>query len=686
MLADMAGFLRSFLTERRAIPWDKTVWHDSSFAESATGLDITPDAVFGLGDVYACVRVLAEAVAQLPLITYRRDGRNRDRARDHAVFPLLHSLPNPEITAFEMRETLMGHLALRGNAYAEIEWGSNGQIKHLWMLHPDKVTPRRVKRQLVYDVQVKSGPDQRLPGYRVLHLRGLSPNGIVGYSPIHVAAEEFGMALAGREYGARFYRNNGRPSGVLEYADSLSDDAFDKIKREWRAAYGGLSNAHRIAVLEEGVTYKQIGVKPEEAQFLESRKFSRSQIAAIFKVPAHMINDLERATFSNIEEMSLEFVIYTLTPWLVRWEQALSRDLLIPSERESMFIAFLVDALLRGDAKARYETYKTAIMHGIMSPNDAREKENMNAREGGDTYYMPLNMMPSNLIGSPLADQRSAGLRASQNGVNTVISADAVLPTTEARQLTDEQARQVASGRRRLAVRFEGNFTAVIASIMRREVNDVTNAARRILGQRSAAAFEDWLTDFYRNDHPAFIERQITPAMRSYLELVGDAAAEEVGADEEAVENGINFDAWLTKYVQAYASRHASRNLARVQRTLSQAEEDGADLVEAISADFESWPDERAESFARNETIRAGAAYAVALWAAVGVIYKRWVAYGDSCPYCTALNGQVVGIQRYFLDANVSFSPEGVDVSFTPSTNIGHAPAHQGCDCSVVAG
>jgi len=363
---------------------------------SSTGLPIGPTTALSSPVVYACVNVLAQTIAALPLLVYRRlpDG-GKERAPYHPLYDLLHTAPNPEMTAYEFRSCLVGHQALWGNAYAEIE-RSDAKINALWPLRPDRMTVQRnAAGELQYSYRLPNGEPKLFAFANIMHWRALSSNGVLGYSPIQMAAEAVGLDLAARQYGARFYGNDSRPGGVLKSAGKLSDSAAKRLKDSWESAHQGLSNSQRVAVLEDGVEWQQIGIPPEQAQFLESRKYQRSEIAALYRVPLHMINDLERATFSNIEHQSLEFVKFTLYPWLVQIEQAIQRDLFrISAGKRAHFGEHLVDGLLRGDIQSRYTAYQIARLNGWMNANEIRERENMNpiADEVGAKYWMPANM------------------------------------------------------------------------------------------------------------------------------------------------------------------------------------------------------------------------------------------------------------------------------------------------------
>lgn len=370
---------------------------------TVAGKNVNERSAMQLTAVYACVRILAEGVAGLPLHLYKC-GKNgsREKAVEHPLYILLHDEPNPEMTSFIFRETLMTHLLLYGNCYSQIIRDGRGQVTALYPLMPNQMSvDRDEKGQLYYTYlrsseeadTMKKGTVYLLPE-DVLHIPALGFDGLVGYSPIAMAKNSIGMGLACEEYGAKFFANGAAPSGVLEHPGTIKD--ITRLRESWNAIYGGSKNAGKVAILEEGMHYSPISISPNEAQFLETRKFQVDEIARIFHVPPHMIGDLERSTFSNIEQQSLEFVKYTLNPWVCRWEQALTRSLLSPKEKREYSIKFNVDGLLRGDYQSRMNGYAVGRQNGWMSANDIRELENLDrisAEQGGDLYLVNGNMI-----------------------------------------------------------------------------------------------------------------------------------------------------------------------------------------------------------------------------------------------------------------------------------------------------
>ena len=376
---------------------------------STAGKNVSERSAMQMTAVYACVRVLSEAVAGLPLHLYRyTDKGSKEKAVDHPLYFLLHNEPNNEMCSFVFRETMMTHLLLWGNAYAQIIRNGKGEVLALYPLMPDRMNVDRDESgNIVYeymvsqeDAPINSGSTVKLSPSEVLHIPGLGFDGTIGYSPIAMAKNAIGLAIATEEYGSKFFANGATPSGILEFPGTVKEP--ERVRESWNKGFGG-ENKHKVAILEQGMKYTPISISPNEAQFLETRKFQIDEIARIFRVPPHMIGDLEKSSFSNIEQQSLEFVKYTLDPWVVRWEQSIKRTLLLPDEKGVYFAKFNVDGLLRGDYQSRMNGYATARQNGWMSANDIRSLEQQDLipdEEGGNLYLINGNMLPLKQAGA----------------------------------------------------------------------------------------------------------------------------------------------------------------------------------------------------------------------------------------------------------------------------------------------
>ena len=380
------------------------------FGGSNSGKPVNERTAMQMTAVYSCVRILAESIAGLPLHLYKYNDRGgKEKAIDHTLYRLLHDEPNPEMSSFVFRETLMTHLLLWGNAYAQIIRNGKGDVMALYPLMPNRMkVDRDDKGNLYYEYSHRTDEANtmkestvKLKPTDVFHIPGLGFDGLVGYSPIAMAKNAIGMAIACEEYGAKFFANGAAPSGVLEHPGTIKDP--EKVRESWQGKFGGSENANKIAVLEEGMKYVPIGIAPEQAQFLETRKFQLNEIARIFRIPPHMIGDLDKSSFSNIEQQSLEFVKYTLEPWIARWEQTIQRSLFNEKEKRDYFAKFNLEGLLRGDYESRMKGYSVGIQNGFMSPNDIRELENLDLipdEDGGNLYLVNGNMLPLTMAGS----------------------------------------------------------------------------------------------------------------------------------------------------------------------------------------------------------------------------------------------------------------------------------------------
>ncbi|PZN07276.1 MAG: phage portal protein [Bacillota bacterium] len=365
------------------------------------GVVVTPATAVQFAAVYNAVRILSESVASLPLHVYRRraDG-GRERADDYPLYRVLHDQPNPLMTSFQWREAAMWHLLLWGNTYAEIV-RQDGFVTALWPIPPWLVQPEldETLRDIVYRINLPQGGQVVLRKEQVLHVAGPGWDGLVGKSVIALARESIGLGMAAEQFGASFFGNGAHMAGVLEHPGNLTEEAAERLRKQWRELYSGLSNAHRIAVLEEGMKYQRIGIPPEDAQFLQTREFQVEEVSRWFNLPPHMLKDLRRSTFSNIEHQALEFVKYSLLPWLRRFEQAIKARLLAGEDEQDLYAEFSIEGLLRGDIESRYRAYAVARQWGWFSANDVRRMENMDPIEGGDVYLVPMNMVPATAVG-----------------------------------------------------------------------------------------------------------------------------------------------------------------------------------------------------------------------------------------------------------------------------------------------
>ena len=382
------------------------------FGSSGAGKSVTVSSAIQMSTVYACVRVIAETIASLPLHVYEVTGKGDMKATEHPLYHVLHDEPNLEMTSFILRETMLSHLLLWGNSYCQIIRSGRTQVIGLYPLMPDHMeVDRDSSGNLKYTYTTSEGRTVLLSADDVLHIPGLGFDGVMGYSPIALERNAIGLGLAAEEYGGKFFANGARPSGVLTHPNTVKDPK--RLRESWNTAYGGSANANKVCILEEGMTYAPISIPNSEAQFLETRKFQVEEICRIFRVPPHLVCNLDRATFSNIEHSSIDFAVHTIRPWLVRIEQAINRALFSDQEKARFFVRFNIDGLMRGDYKSRMEGYAIARQNGWMSSNDIRELENLNPlsdEDGGNAYLCNGNMIPCALAGINIAAAAMASM------------------------------------------------------------------------------------------------------------------------------------------------------------------------------------------------------------------------------------------------------------------------------------
>ena len=658
------------LIERRAL--SEQAWMQGTALwtrETATGRAVSPSESLQSVAVFACVRVLAETIGTLPLHVYRRlEPRGRERDPRHPLYRALHELPNPEMTSVELREAIVGHLALRGNAYLNVVPLGSGAVE-LWPLRPDRMRVERLAGGGVGYFYTVGGVEERLARRAVMHLRGLSSDGVVGYAPVTLAREAIGLALAAEEYGARLFANNARPGGALQVKDKLSKEGADRLKASWEAAHGGLDKAHRVAVLEEGVTWQQIGMAPEDAQFLETRKYQTSEIARLFRVPPHLIGDLERATFTNIEHQSLEFVIHTIRPWLVRIEQAIKRDLLT---EDTHYAEFLVDGLLRGDVQSRYQAYATGRQNGWLSANDVRDLENMNPLpvDVGDVYWAPLNMVPADKLGeepaAPAADPPDDDGGDDQAGARAYRAGN----------------RGGAASRLKVGERYRRLLEDAAGRIVRREVANVREAVGRFLGKRDAGQFLRW-AEGYSRELGVYADRTMLPVLLAYAEAIDEDAAAEIGADAGLGADGERF---VRTYSEAFGRNYAERSLGQLRELVDGAVAAGEDPADVVEGRLAEWGEKRAGKVGRTEATRLAGAQTRATWKRGGVRRVAWAAFGRNCAFCTKLDGKTVSIEESFVASGDDVEGDASTGSFKARHDYRHPPIHQSCNCGLRPG
>lgn len=531
---------------------------------TAAGTTVTEEKALALSAVWRAVRLCTQDIASMPFLLYKREERGKNRAISHPLYSLLHDRPNPEMSSYIYWETLQGHIELWGNHYSEIEFNNAGQAIALWPLMPDRTYPERRNGEKVYHTRLPNGKTVTLPDANVFHVPGFGFDGLKGKSVIALARESLGYHLAVRDFGARFYGNGARAAGVLTHPEHIGPEATKNIRDDWERIHSGLENSHRVAILEEGVQYHQIQISPEDSQFLETQRFGVQDVARWFGVPLHMLMDNSMSPASNVEQASLDWVMHGIRPRAVRIEKAVNWDI-VPQGQ--LFAEFLLAALLRGDNASRSAFYREMFNIGVMSQNDIREAENMNAIENGDTYFVPLNMVPVQFALQPPEPPSPPPGNADEDEEN---GEPAAPESTRGRR---NQMRD------RLAKQYQGLFRDAAARGLTRELNEARRARKK-----GPQAFGQWRDAFYPK-HRDYLAGLFAPVLNAY----GNSAADCTGM-------ALDVDA-----LSGAASREAAERWIDVSK---------ADIAEALAADtnataldecLDGWEQGRAAAVALDE-------------------------------------------------------------------------------------
>jgi len=656
--------ISNWLEKRRSNLKDPKQWLVESLIgePSHSGKNVNEETAMKSSAVFACVRILSESVAMLPLILYQRQERGKDRAKDHYIYELLKDCPNPEMSAFTFKETMLMHLLLWGNFYANIEYRGDGKPKALWPLMPHKTEPWRKEgtRQLVYHTYMPDGRLVELPNHEVLHVPGLSYDGLKGLSPIGYARESIGLDLATEEFGARFFSQGTNMGAIAKHPGRLSDTAYYNLKKDLEKKYQGLGNAHRLMLLEEGMDIEKVGIPPENAQFLETRQFQKRDIARIFRVPLYLLADVEKgASYSSIEQQSLDFLKYSIQPWLSRIEQAVNNQLLSKEARRRYFAEFLIDSLLRADIQTRYDAYSTAINYGFLTINEVRAMENKNPvdQEEADKLFIQQNMMPID------QSQQDDVLRKK------------IIENTRGRSPSKRGARS----RLEKSKSFERVVQQGARNIIAKEKKDVLEKAKETL-ERGQQGFLAWIERYYE-DLQDDIKKEMKPYFESLAESMRQDLSEDIDIETDLSEDDKEF---LEEYLEAYAKRYTSSSEGQLAALVRQAHESDKTEYELIEERIEEWEEKRPAKEARNETRQLGNAIARSIMIGAGVTYFIVVNAGnDTCEYCKELDGKVIGADQPVIAEDETLEADEKDTGIKVRRPCFHPPFHNFCECQL---
>ena len=641
--------------KKRAYPGDTDdYWYTPRAFPTGSGIPVDERTALKYLTLFSCVSLIAGDIGRLPLILYRRfaDG-SKERVVDHPLYDILHNAPNPDTTSFNWRESSESHLLLWGNHYSFIERNKMGQIIALWQLpDPGAVKVERIGGKIVYTYKDENGKKVVRTRDQVFHIPGFGFSGLVGMSMVALAREAIGLGLATETFGTKYFSNGTHPSGIITMDKDLGEDE-DAYKKALREQYAGLGNSHGLMLFQNGEEYKSLTVPPEDAQFLETRNFQKTEICGMYHVPPHKVaKHGQNSNYNNLEQENTSYVDSCLTHWATRWEQQISLQLLTAAERKAgLFAEFNMNGLLRGDTAARGEFYSKLFSVGGISPNEIAAKENMNPdpNPAADERYVMLNMVPLSQ-----ADQQP------------------VITSTEPSDDEDRSIRPAVEAR---SIAIRDRISARYAPLILDSAQTVVNRETKAVKKRANGpieGFDIFLDDFYER-FPAYINQKMGPVLRSYLQAVVDASQFEI--DDQSGD----FNDQIDEYIQSYAARHVSSSRGQLDALVDEGNTEG------IAERADQWQERRPEKIATDETVRvAGAAFSwVVFGAGLSMILRN---RGKTCPYCKSLNGKRSTQAKPLLTEGDELDPKAGDGPMKFFETKFHTPIHQGCDCYMSVG
>ncbi len=611
-------------------------WFEDIGGSPYTGKAVTEDSSLRFSAFYAAVRIRSHAISTLPLILYKRVGNNKERATNHPLYPILKSSPNNMHTSQEWLELVSVHKDIQGNHYTFIVRDGGGRVQQLVPVHPNRVT-------------VKFDSDTREPFYivdqdtnnpwsmsEVLHFRDLSIDGVMGISKIKAAKQAIGYGLGLEDFGARFINNDASSGVILSHPQSIGPEGIKGLKKSFEDGRRG-ANKHRVFVLQEGVTVEKITIPPDDAQFLESRQFSIQEIARFMGVPPHMLSDLSKSSFNNIEQQSLDFLFNTIRPELVKVEQRINKVLLANSTE--FFVEFLVDARARADLASRYTAYSTGLTAGFLTANEVRSFENLPEVEGGDDLRAPMNTAPVGQEGRSVSKEERR---------------DPKVPETRAlpKHVT-------------LRDDFVEEFRATGQGLLREEIPSL----RKILeNSPTEERLKAQLNEFF-DSHADVVRSKLEPLYFRFSQEIAAANAKQSAREVPDID----------QFVQKLVDSAVIRWVTSSRRQLDALEDN-----ESRSIRLDEWEEKRADKFANAESVQVQGAASRAAFIALGFTTLVWRTRGDNCPYCNSLNGKTVDINGTFVREDEDTNVDGLP-PMKSNKKISHPPRHRGCDCYLSA-
>lgn len=646
----------------RSSEWWRDLLTGGNLGSDDSGVKVNIKTAQNYSPVFACVTLAAETISTLPLKIFEETKDGKKQLPEHPTHKMLHDKANPAMTAQIFREIMQRSCELRGIALAQKIRNGYKQVVELWPIHPDKV------KEYIADPKTgklffKMEDGRTLSQDDIFYFYGPGSDGITPVSRITHAADSLSLGMAAETFGRRFFGKNTHIGGFLKHpaGKKISDAALKRLKEDINQKYAGLGKSHSLILLEDGMEYQKIGLSNTDSQFLETRRFGVEEVCRWFGMKPHMIGDLSHATYSNIEQQGIEAVQYCWLPRCVRWEQAINTQLLGNTKLRA---EHNLDGLMRGDLKSQAEAWNTLVQNGIINADEVRELMGFNKQEGdqGKIYFMPLNMVnkadvaSGNLLDAPVANDEPRLLATPE------IELKAGTDKTEKRKLS-------VAHRRLIAEKYRPKLRAMAKRIVEKDFAVLRNK----LAELNQEQFAGWLAADYINELAPTVRSEAAPIFNAFAMALIPAISEEVGdvTDER-------YEAFVNGYLDKFSTRYGAKN----RKTLKEltAEESYRDDIEKQLVE---WEENLPGQIEQEEITRQRSAFTKAAYMAAGITLLRWVANGKSCPFCSQLDGRIVGIEQNFAEAGSTLTAG--DNSLTFSSAIGHAPAHRGCDCDIVA-
>jgi HK97 family phage portal protein len=635
------------------------------------GPRINEQSSLSISALFAAVNFIAGTIATLPKVVYRHQANGgKQRAIDHPLYAKLHDQPNEDMTAWQWVYTSIMHKYLWGNWYTYRNFNTY-RNQRLIPLLPDRTYKDPDRPGYVFTRINNKTKEIALPKEDVLHIPHISLDGITGKGIIHYARESLGIAKAQDQFAGKFFGTGLHPGGFVNVEGKMDEETRKALQRDFNQKYAGLGKSHMVIFMTGGAKYEPEEIDPEKAQALESRQFSVVEVSRWTNLPPHILRELSRATFSNIEQQGLELVIYSLLPITTQIEQAMNATFFDEEERKTHFIKFELKGLMRGDLKTRQAFYESMLDRGVFNADMVLDLEDMNPQPDGlgKIYFVPLNMVNKKMVtgSQPLTIEASDHNR----GDRGVEFSEYIEGTVEYRY---------TGLRRKLTQAYKKKFDAYGENIVALEVKSIREAIEKHLSERNSIDFFAWLDSFY-SEFKQDIERSAAPLLSSYADALLPVAKEEIQSEADI---DTEYQRFQHDYKEVFVSRHIDSSVGQIKNVVSEAQQNGEDPGEALTQRMDEWEEKRPGKITMRETIRAENAFAKAVFAAAGITKIRSVHLGKSCPYCRALDGTVIDIKGNFLTKG-EFQPDNADEPLIVTGNRSHPPYHDGCDCTIAA-